>query len=60
MKEIHNMYLLAILGLLSVCAFGISVSNTISDEISNVLVVSVFMFVYYLVYSIAFSVRKEK
>ena len=60
MKEIHNLYLLAILGLLSVIAFGITLNTNTNDGIVNTLVVSIFILFFIGLYGIAFTVRKVK
>jgi len=60
MKEIHNLYLLAILGLLTVIAFGVTMNIPTSDGMVNTLVISISILFFIGLYGIAFTVRKEK
>ncbi len=60
MKEIHNLYLLAILGLLTVIAFGVTMNITTSDGMVNTVVISISILFFIGLYGIAFTVRKEK
>lgn len=57
MKDIHNLFLLAILGLLSIIAFGVTM-NTTSGGMVNTLVISIFILFFIGLYGIAFTVRK--
>lgn len=60
MKEIHNLYLLAILGLLTAIAFGVTMNIPTSDGMVNTLVISISILFFIGLYGIAFTVRKEK
>ena len=60
MKEIHNLFLLAILGLLTVIALGVTFNSNSNDGMENTLVVSIFILFFIGLYGIAFTVRKVK
>ena len=57
MKEIHNLYLLAILGLLVIIALGISLEGDTS--FANFGVISIFILGFIGLFGIAFSVEKK-
>jgi len=60
MKEIHNLYLLAILGLLTIMAFGVTTNITTSDGMVNTIVISIFILFFIGFYGIEFTVKKNK
>ena len=60
MRKINGLYLLAILGLLTVIAFGITMNDNTNDSMVIPLVVSIFILFFIGLYGIAFTVRKVK
>lgn len=58
MKEIHSLYLLAILGLLAIIALNLSLGT--GQSIGNFGIISTPILFFIGLYGIAFTIRKEK
>ena len=58
MKEIHNLYLLAILGLLTIIALGITLDGV--SSFGNFAFISSIILFFIGLFGLAFMVRKEK